>query len=110
MSLPAWAKHQIATSVGSHLGKALTISDHEQLAVLLDAFVIYKERNDRYQDLWKEYGAADTAHHLKSKALRVGAELGRTHEPGEAYDLDDAFDAVNYAAFTIRNVREGRLG
>ena len=82
---------------------ATTENEREQLAVYMEAFMIFQHREDKYHSLWKEYGVSDTTHHLKSKALRVYALAGE--------DItDDALDAINYAAFSIRNARAGRLG
>ena len=71
----------------------------DQFKVYMEALDIYVEREATHGGLWKESGAADTAFHLKSKALRISNNLD---------NLDDALDAINYAAFTVRNVRAGR--
>lgn len=71
------------------------------LAIMLHACAIYQERDAHHTGLWKQYGAADTAHHLKSKAMRVQNNLAGCE--------DDAIDAINYAVFTLRNVYEGRM-
>lgn len=102
----------LATEIGEALMNAIeadeiTDSDAKQFAILLEAFDVYLERNARYRDLWKDYGAQDSAHHCKSKALRMYQDLMmNTLGP---FDPDDAIDLVNYAVFTIRNVRDGRL-
>lgn len=83
--------------------------DWEQFEVYLDAYGVYLERNARYTNLWRQYGARDTAHHCRSKALRVGAELSKD-KASDDYDLDDAYDLINYSVFTIRNVDEGTIG
>lgn len=80
--------------------KDITEDMRDHLRVLMDAFDIYVEREATHAALWKEYGAGDTAFHLKSKALRV---------LNNVENEDDALDAINYAAFTVRNVRAGRL-
>jgi len=72
-----------------------------QFLVLMEALELFRVRDPHHKSLWKEYGASDTAFHCKSKALRLNVA------PPE--HLDDALDLINYAAFTIRNVREGRL-
>lgn len=72
----------------------------QHMEVLVEAFAIMVDREATHGGLWKQYGAADTAFHLKSKALRMANNL---------QNIDDGLDAINYAAFTVRNVREGRL-
>lgn len=83
--------------------KSEDITDNhlEQLEVFMEAFELFMVRDQHHKSLWKEYGASDTAHHCKSKAMRLNVE------PAE--HLDDAYDLINYAAFTVRNVKEGRL-
>lgn len=80
--------------------KDITADMLDHMQVLLEAFDIMVEREAQHGALWKEYGASDTAFHLKSKALRLLNNLE---------NIDDGLDAINYAAFTVRNVREGRL-
>lgn len=104
------------STIGILLGEAvveamesgeISEADAEQLGVYIEAFDIYRERQERYHDLWKEAGARDNAHHAKSKALRIDAELRGLGDV--APDLDDCLDLINYAAFTVRNVRAGRI-
>lgn len=85
--------------------------NREQLRVMLEAMCIYEEREASRGGLWKEMGAKDSAHHLKSKAMRIdytarNALLLR----GEDRAIDEALDAVNYAVFYARNVRADRFG
>lgn len=82
-------------------------NEWDQLMVYLDAFRVFIEREAKYHSLWKEYGAKDTAHHVKSKGLRLKTQV---EADGLEADYDDAFDLINYAAFTVRNIRGGRLG
>jgi len=77
-----------------------------QLQVLTESMYIYQEREAARGGLWKTAGAIDSAHHLRSKGVRVKHAID--HAMPEA-GLDDAHDAVNYAAFYIRNVRAGRI-
>jgi hypothetical protein len=101
---------QLRLVLGSRRSELFTSDgDWEQFQVYLDAFDLYLERNGRYADLWREYGARDTAHHCRSKVLRMERELSKELTP-EDYDLDDAHDLINYSAFTIRNVGEGNIG
>jgi hypothetical protein len=80
----------------------------QQLAVMLDAMDIYCERGKSRGDLWKEGGYRDSAHHLKSKAMRVAnsVRLGTEEDEG----LDSALDAINYAVFFARNLDADRKG
>lgn len=80
-----------------------------QLAVLLNAMDIYAEREAHHHQLWKEMGYTDSAHHLRSKAARVGKSVSMdTAESEEA--VDEAIDAINYAAFFVQNSEAGRRG
>src|SRR3989304_10094615 len=80
--------------------------DHEtaeHVAVLLEAVALYEEREKKYRGLWKEYGVADSHHHIVSKTSRL-----RMAYTGQA-DIDDALDLINYTVFLVRNFRAGRL-
>lgn len=88
------------------LGLEVTEENCAQMQVLVEAMFIYQEREAVRGGLWKEAGAQDSAGHLRSKGMRVKHAID--HAMPEA-GLDDAHDAVNYAAFYVRNVRAGRL-
>lgn len=75
--------------------------DVEHMAVLAQAFSIFRDRQMQYQSLWKASGSEDNAFHVKSKAQRMLVAEGQTA-------ADDALDAINYAAFYFNNKREGR--
>lgn len=83
-----------------------TRENRAQLAVLAEAMGIYQERESVRGGLWKAAGAKDSAHHLASKSRRITYALD--HATPTAV-IDDGLDAVNYAAFAVRNVRAGRL-
>jgi hypothetical protein len=90
----------------SSFGLEDTEDNREQLRVMVEAMTIYEEREAVRGGLWKGAGAVDSAHHLQSKGLRVKYAIDHT-APGAG--VDDALDAVNYAVFYVRNVRDGRL-
>jgi hypothetical protein len=77
-----------------------------QLQVFIEAMHIYQEREASRGGLWKDAGAKDSAHHLGSKARRITFAV--EHNKPEAV-IDDGLDAINYAAFAVRNVRAGRI-
>lgn len=78
-------------------------TDREHLSLLMEAFFIMRERNAKYHDLWKQYGAVDSYHHVTSKAARCQFYLEGTE------DESDPFDLINYTGFMIRNIRAGRM-
>lgn len=90
-----------------------------QLRELLHVMDIFVERNAVREDLWKEGGAEDSAHHAKSKAKRLVRYIEQIQDltPNElvsnstmfAGALDDAYDLANYALFFARNVQDGRI-
>lgn len=88
------------------LGLDLTEDNCAQLQTLSEAMFIYQERERARGGLWKQAGAFDSAHHLQSKARRVTFAI--EHGKLEAV-IDDGLDAVNYAAFAVRNVRAERI-
>jgi len=84
--------------------------DIEQVQVMLQALTKFDKRNLGYNDLWQEGGIQDSAHHLKSKALRLMWSADPTSQ-GQLSDedmKDDALDAINYASFFLRNLEAGR--
>lgn len=88
------------------LGLDDTEDNREQLLVMAEALGLYQEREAVRHGLWKKSGAKDCAHNLKHKGLRVA--FASEQDAIEAA-VDDALDAVNYAAFYVRNVRAGRI-
>lgn len=75
----------------------------EQLAVFMQAYEIFSEREGKYKSLWQQYGAVDSYQHVRSKAARTQFYL-EGHE-----DESDPIDLINYAVFLVRNVRAGRM-
>lgn len=68
----------------------------------------FEERNGHYQDLWKDGGLDDNAHHCDHKARRIKSALLRwpTDPTRLAIVRDDAIDLINYAGFVIRLIDE----
>lgn len=89
-----------------------------QGAVFSEAIMLFRDRNEKYRDLWKQYTPEDHALHIKSKAMRVVQTLRSADGIDvlesvalEAYRErieEDAIDLINYAAFLIRSVRGER--
>lgn len=111
-----------------HIGVPITSTNLRQARTLVEAFQVFCDRNEVRRDLWREAGAEDAAQNAKSKVLRLPRHVERLAEavkyeeeqPGDAaagFDVelaqdeavDDGLDLINYAAFFVRNVREGRL-
>ena len=92
------------------IGVPVTNGNVEQMAVMLEAYHKYLERNAVYENLWQDYGWMDTLTHVRSKAMRIVRKFWRDETAPKAtaaLHLDDALDLVNYVVFFIRNVREG---
>lgn len=104
----------------SHELDKLSGTDRAQLEILVEALNKFQERNAKYQDLWKEGGWGDSAHHVRHKAARVAMCLrGSKNEDGHyssgdpvhLVDLEeDAIDLINYSVFFVRNVRRAEAG
>lgn len=82
-------------------------SEQRQLEVLMEAFSVYVERNAKRSDHWREIGWRGNLVHVRGKAERAFRQLWNASPDGEQYDIDDLIDIINYAAMTIRLVREG---
>jgi hypothetical protein len=96
----------VLQAVGLPTGKR---TNEQQMAVLLDAFDIFLERNEDREDLWAEYDAEDALLHIRSKAARlerVREKMRDGWDPTKLRkkDLDEAYDLINYCAFFIRYV------
>lgn len=102
-----------------------TDSTTEQGKVLTEALDIFIERNPRRGDLWAQFGASDSLFHVTSKLARAKAardkivqlldlrqseEVTKMIEECEAEIIDSCLDMANFAVFTVRHVRAGRLG
>lgn len=83
-----------------------------QSEVFDKAQAIYEERNLKYKNTWRQYGALAQLVRAAQKIDRVMAVWW--HEKGERSpltlaDLDDAYDAINHLAFFIRLATEGDI-
>ncbi len=102
----------------------LSQSNDEQAQIFKEAMDIYRERNAKYGDAWRRSGWRGTLTDLRRKIERAWSFLWSAEphdkveitqmgssEPeyadGDPVDVDDLFDIINYAAFSIRAVREG---
>lgn len=88
------------------LGLEPSDDNRDQLRIMAESLTVYEEREKVRGGLWKISGAGDSAHNLKHKGLRVAFASDQAMMEAA---VDDAHDAINYAAFFIRNVRAGRL-
>lgn len=80
------------------------------LNVMCEALVVHGERSAAYGDHWRENGALDNLNHGIRKLRRQRAILEAGSGEGFAKGGDDdAIDAINYAAFAVRNMRNGRI-
>jgi hypothetical protein len=81
-------------------------SQVEQLAVLLEAFAVFVERNKRYRDVWKKSGWKGSLFDIRKKVTRMWSVFWHGHPDEKAKECDDAIDSINFAAFFVRNVRD----
>lgn len=82
----------------------------EHYGVMMRAFALYEERNEKYKDVWKSYGWRGCLMHLRTEVLRAwrvwwGADPD--HGNVDAKAVDGLLDLINYAVFTIRNIEHG---
>lgn len=92
----------------------------EQEEVMMEALTIYKERNAKYGDAWRRSGWRGTLTDLRRKIERawtflwhaepvkpMDRSVGEDAQRQAESEIDDLFDIINYAAFSIRAHREG---
>jgi hypothetical protein len=72
---------------------------------MLEALAIFAERNARYNDGWRKYGAYGGAFFVKDRAERIWESMKSGN-----FNIEDALDLINLSAFTIRSEREGNHG
>jgi hypothetical protein len=77
----------------------------EQRAVLEQALRIYEERNRKYNDNWRRFGWRGCVFRVRERAERAWDALFWAEDGAEA--VDDLLDLINFAAFTVRAIREG---
>ena len=84
-----------------------TLTNRNQLHVLIGAFEKFVERNARYQDVWRESGWKGSLFDMRKKLTRIWRVFWRG-EPTAQIDLecDDAYDLINFTVFFIRNVKD----
>jgi hypothetical protein len=81
---------------------------HEHQKVLMEALDIYRHKNPVYRDAWRTYGWRGSLMQLRSCCERAWRVLWpAAPHSGALPKVDDLLDLINYAVFTIRNVREG---
>lgn len=88
------------------------MSSHDiQEQIFMEALVIFNERQERYGDeVWQASGWRGMLVDMRKKLDRLWAEyynLDNTgkHINAESYDLDSAYDLLNFTVFFIRQVR-----
>lgn len=92
-----------ASEVLEVLGVEDNETNNEQMCVMLEAFAVFLERQEDYEDLWAESGSANNLLQAQSKVARMGVAKARLETK-----TDSGLDLINYAAFYVRNVRQGR--
>jgi hypothetical protein len=86
-------------------------AEQEHGAVLLEALRVFQERNAVYKDNWKVSGWRGNLFKLRLKVERAWAVLWDAPPyPISDLDVDDLLDVINYAACTIRCIRDGNRG
>ncbi len=76
---------------------------------LMKSYEIYLQRNAKYSDVWKNYGALNNLVRGATKVDRLMEVWwhgdGTLHKDA----LDDAYDAINFLAFFIAQATNGEL-
>lgn len=85
-------------------------TDVQQFAVFMEAYMIFRERNGRYNDEWRVTGWKGALFELRKKVSRVWRVFwkGTATKPDHLL-YDDALDAINFIVFFIRLHRENGL-
>jgi hypothetical protein len=98
--------------------------DHYQHQQVLDeAQRIFEQKDSLRGDMWRKYPPSDKIREIRERAdrltsantilARMAEENGDTHANGDLVEetlISDALDTINYAAFLIKQIREGARG
>jgi hypothetical protein len=95
----------------------------QHLGVLAEAMDIFIEKDALRGDMWRQYPPSDKIREIRERAdrltsantilARMAEENGDTHANGDLVEetlISDALDTINYAAFLIKQIREGARG
>lgn len=99
-------------------------TEREQIAVLLDAYEIFQQKNGERGDMWREFPPSDKIRELRERITRIERiwqngtlvvhDYGISH-PMSFADISvlieqECLDIINYSAFLIRQLKEGASG
>lgn len=94
-------------------GIAWTQSNLQHFAVLIECLRLHDSRTASYGKVWRRYGALSN---LLSAARKVDRLMESWWRRGDGAvptihkdNLDDAYDAINYLVFMVRNARDANL-
>lgn len=83
-------------------------AEGEQARVLMEALVIFGEKNAKYKDNWRRQGFRGPLYDLRRKVERMWDEFWHKEvREDEELDVDDGLDVINYAGILVRALREG---
>jgi hypothetical protein len=99
-----WLKGPLGIRVELREGDA-TGALEDQRRIMDEALAIYTERNERYVDNWRRFGWRGCLFRLRERVERAWDELWDADPEGALHD-DDLVDLINFAAFTVRAIRE----
>lgn len=97
--------HAMITKI-KKIGMTINVPEDEadavlaQAQVLMDALVVYRDRNRKYRDNWKRMGWRGVLIRIRERSERLWDQLWAN--PTDSPDLDDALDLINFAAFLVR--------
>lgn len=97
----------------AELGLPTNDSMVAQMVIVAEALALFDERSSLRGNLWREFPPTDKVTHLTSKLarIRMGEEVlasGVSVKPDAIQSLaDEALDMINYAAFYVRQRRDG---
>jgi hypothetical protein len=83
------------------------LNDKEQIVVFVEAYNLYKQRNLRHEDVWKESGWIGMLVDMRKKMDRTWNDFINvgSDEDASKMDLDSALDLLNFTVFFIRQIR-----
>jgi hypothetical protein len=93
----------------TYLGFEGTDDELEHFTFLVMCMELYRKKDRKYGSAWKRLGMLNNVARLFTKVERVVAIFWDDREgpPYEERDVDDLYDAINYAVFCLRQFVKG---
>jgi hypothetical protein len=91
-----------------------TEDEEQHLNVLMEAFLLFRDRTGTRGDMWRQFPPSDKVRELRERVTRIETAFVAINRFPDHADgtwatiREDAIDIINYADFLIKQIDEGR--